>query len=341
MKIDLNKYALNLFHRLKIIPLFALIIFININTTAQILTFYKIQNESKIVVLPGEVVTFPLDENMSTYENLLIEVNLELLKQTTNYHTVSLAVGFVYDDTSFSDYSTIKLNFDSEIFKTVYGNEKTLSIYFFKPISGLSNPKNKHFFDSSINFDHIHASRSWIFQLRGLYKTGTEIYVSNDIEKERDVFSPPEQIMDSSAIVVEFVTTKTAELNRMYELYIQPFGMEMGEMYGVNLIKSFLSIESSELKRTKENIPELGETCIYLNIAQAIDLIETTKRNAILNEPNKQKALEMLAIWNNEFQYLHVLSRSSNTNLLNLNEQLTGMTDVNEMLNLFKNFKGR
>jgi hypothetical protein len=341
MKIDLNKYTLNIFNQVKIISLVGLLIFFDFSSAAQILTFYKIQNNTKTPVLPDEVVTFPLDENMSTYENLLIEVNLELLKQTTTYHTVSLAVGFLYDDTSFSDYSSIKLNFESEIFKTMYGDEKVLSVYFFKPISGSNNPKNKYFFDSSINFDHLHASRSWIFQLTGVYKTGTEIYHSNNIEKEKDVFSPPQQIQDSSRTVVQFSTTKTAELNKKYELYIHPYGMEMGELYGIKLIKNFLSIESAELRSTKENNPELGETSIYSTIAQAIDLIETTKRNAILNEPDKQKAIVLLEAWNKEFPYLQVLSRSSSANLLTLNDQLKGITDVNEMLNLFNNFNGR
>jgi hypothetical protein len=117
--------------------------------------------------------------------------------------------------------------------------------------------------------------------------------------------------------------------------------MEMGELYGIKLIKNFLSIESAELRSTKENNPELGETSIYSTIAQAIDLIETTKRNAILNEPDKQKAIVLLEAWNKEFPYLQVLSRSSSANLLTLNDQLKGITDVNEMLNLFNNFNGR
>jgi hypothetical protein len=129
---------------------------------------------------------------MSTYENLLVEVNLELLKQTTKYTNVSLAVGFVYDDTSFSRYDQISINFDSEQFKNTYAAEKKLSIYFFKTSALISDPKNKYFFDSNLSVDHNHATRAWTFVLSGAYKTGTESYLSNGVEKQKDVFSAPE-----------------------------------------------------------------------------------------------------------------------------------------------------
>lgn len=326
---------------LRIILLFVLLIPIGEIGITQILTFYKIQNDKKILVYPDAKVLFQLDDSMSTSENLLVEVNLELLKQTTQYNTISLAVGFFYDDTSFSSYDAIKLNFDSELFKNVYATEKTLSVNFFKPTSDLSDPKNKYFFDSSTNFNPIHATRSWVFELTGTYKTGSETYVSNNIEKQKDIFSPPEKVPNSSTIIVQFETTSTADLNRQYELYIHPDGRAMGEINGVDLIKTFLEIEYSELKRITKELPDLGETDIYMNVAEAIRLIELAKRNAILNEPDKQRALEMLKVWNYEYPYLFVSSNSSETNLLLLNQQLKGITDVNEMLNLFKNFKGR
>jgi hypothetical protein len=149
------------------------------------------------------------------------------------------------------------------------------------------------------------------------------------------------KITDSQSLVVKFDIPSSAELNRKYELYIQPFGREMGEINGVNLIKTYLYYECLELKSVKKNTSELGEESIYIHIADAITLIEETKRNAILNEPDKQKALDMLYIWNKEYPYLQVLSRSTSAQLLALNGQLNGIKDVNEMLTLFKNFKGR
>ncbi|MES2589297.1 MAG: hypothetical protein V4622_09970 [Bacteroidota bacterium] len=300
--------------------------------------YYKIQDGAKTLLKEAEQITIPLNDKMESNVNILMEVDMVAFKKTYTYQQITSTLNYNSNGKAYIK-DNIYWNIESDLFKAKYGADKTLSYYLLGTAEVLKNPKNMYYYKGSITLDN--ADDTVYFDIEAAYKTGKEGYFENNAYKERDVFSKREYVPNPKSPIIRYEIPASILLDDKYKSYVNPGYAESKELIGFRNIQRKLEDELRQIKDIKQNVPVVGFVYTFAEVSRAMETIVKSRENQIKNETDKQKALDLLAVWNKDYTFLLVLEKSETPTLKALNKKMKGISDENALMDLFKNYTGK
>jgi hypothetical protein len=317
--------------------------------------FYKIEKGVKTPLKSGEEIVIATDDNLKATSNVMLEVNVAEFKKKYTYNL--FAIGLLAARSGKNEMlMRHPLLFGSEYYTTKFGSDKVLRYYLFPDETTAKDPKALVFYkgdDWYNKFTYEISLDTFLFELEGRYKTGSETYYdenSNSV-KTRDVFTDPEYLPIVETPFVRFTTTDKVKQDYQRSLDEQRYKRVIVDTdystYYRQGGKSFITLFGIEEELEKEsdkvilnyNIGGTGGVILYPQIAKAIQEIGVYKTNQIKAEPDMYKALTMLDEWEINYKKLIIIERLTEDQRKQLNKQLKAAPDAAAKYEIFMTFQ--
>lgn len=326
----------------------AVMLLASLTMQAQV-TFYKIEDGKKIPVKDKETVEIPLDANREwpATINYVVEVDLAAFQKKHKYDNMRVHLfdkkrgytyAYVFENNRHS--ANVYMKFSDPVFKKKYSDAKVLEFYLFKPDNASPNSftlvKSRNF--NGYYDNEVEALDLQIFVEGGYIKGEEDYYVTEERAwRKRDILSEFE-VAYQHPTQVKFKYTDNYLLNTAYANGISP-----GKYNSINYNKTgelilALSGIDSKLKETIGKVEDIVNAVgakVYKQIPEAINIVAQEQKKLILAETDKQKALDMLYQWNQQYLFLMVLDMEDSAAKA-LNKELKSVTDPKAIFELFK-----
>jgi hypothetical protein len=295
--------------------------------------YYKVEKGVKTELKAGENVDLAVDAESNIQTNVLVEIDIKDFRAKHNYDNMIIQwMDKRTDGGSTIERSFVHYTFDDPFILKKFAGVNILKVYLFKTDDNASDSKALFLQNySSVNLSYL--DYTYQVKVSGRYIQKVEEYYEDKTWKKRNVYSTLEPI--SSSAVFTYKYSKEGLVAEQYKQFVNPGNESKNGVTGLNSIKSTFSNEIYSIKRETINVPVVGAIEAYKEIPKALEAIWAAKSQPILDEKDKQKAMDLLMQLNKDYKVC-VVSGLDKSVLKSINKELKGLNTADEMYAVFK-----
>jgi hypothetical protein len=295
--------------------------------------YYKIEKGVKTELKNGENVDLAVDGESKVQTNLLVEIDIKDFRAKNNHDNMVVQwMDKRLNSDARNERSFVHITFDDPFIQKKYAGVNVLKVYLFKTDDNANDPKAL-FLEKSSTINLYYLDYTYQLKVSGRYIQKVEEYYEDKTWKKRNVYSALEPISASGELIFKYA--KEALAGEQYKQLVDPGKEEKDGVKGLDRIKDVFSNEVYVIKREKINVPVVGSVEAYKEIPKALETIWVAKSQQILDEKDKQKAIDMLLQLNKDYKVCMV-SELDKSVLKSINKELKGLSTADEMYAVFK-----